>query len=445
MTLNARDVALECLMAVYDDDAYANLVMPSLLARHGLRGRDAAFATELAYGTLRMQGFYDAVIESAAKRALTTLDVVVVMVLRLGSHQALAMDVSPHAAVSESVDLARRSGAARASGLVNAVMRRIVEVERDQWIAKVARGERALATRTSHPQWIVDELQASLEYRGHRQSLEALLDAHNTPAKVTLVARPGLAPKAGLLSENLAPTEHSPYGLVLESGSPARVPGVAQGAVGVQDEGSQLAAAVLASAAAKPQLANERWLDACAGPGGKTALLGALAQQQGAVLDALELHEHRADLVKQNIKALDEGTVTVHTADATTWQGGPYDRILIDAPCSGLGALRRRPEARWRKIPADLDDLIPLQKAILAHCATLLAPGGVIAYVTCSPVLSETVEIVESSGLTMIDARAAFAQVSDTSLAHWGEHKDVQLWTHLHRTDSMYVALLTAP
>ena len=344
------------------------------------------------------------------------------------------------------MDLAKHGGAARASGLVNAVMRRITERTRDEWVEAVAPGNGAvdLSIRTSHPEWIVAELEASLAARGRAGELEALLDSHNDAASVTLAARPGLIDRDLLASQSGGtPTEYSPYGVVLESGSPGKVAAVRDGAAGVQDEGSQLVAAALASASARPASASERWLDACAGPGGKTALLGALAATRGATLDALELHPHRATLVSDNVRSLPLGVVDVHVGDATEWAGGPFDRILVDAPCTGLGALRRRPEARWRRSPEDLEELTDLQTRILSHTATLLAPGGVIAYVTCSPVLAETREIVAASGLEQVDARAALADVTGTGLEAWGQGPDVQLWTHAHGTDSMYLALLT--
>jgi 16S rRNA (cytosine967-C5)-methyltransferase len=326
-------------------------------------------------------------------------------------------------------------------------MRRITERTRDEWVAAVAPGGSTtdLSIRTSHPEWIVAELRASLAARGRSDELEALLNSHNEAAAVTLAARPGLIDRDALASQSGGtPTEFSPYGVVLKAGSPGKVAAVRDGAAGVQDEGSQLVAAALASAASRLATPHERWLDACAGPGGKTALLGALAAARGARLDALELHPHRATLVRDNVRSLPPGVVDVFVADATTWEGGPFDRILVDAPCTGLGALRRRPEARWRRSQEDLRELTDLQSGILAHTATLLAPGGVIAYVTCSPVLSETREIVAASGLQQLDARAALADVTGSALEAWGRGPDVQLWTHAQGTDSMYLAILAA-
>ncbi len=448
MSTSARKAALACVLAVVEDDAYANIAMSTIVRDARLSPRDAAFATELAYGSLRMSGLYDEVIAVASGRDPSSLEAKVRAVLWIGVHQALGMSTPAHAAVSESVDLAKHAGAARASGLINAVMRRVTERTREEWIEAVAPGIGIadLSIRTSHPEWIVEELEASLAARGRQGEIETLLDSHNDAAGVTLVARPGLIDTDALASQaGGVATRLSPYGVVLDSGSPGKIAAVREGAAGVQDEGSQLVAAALASASSRPISAGERWLDACAGPGGKTALLGALAAANGATVDALELHSHRATLVRDNVRALPLGVVDVHVGDATDWSGGPFDRILVDAPCTGLGALRRRPEARWRRSPADLEELTALQTRILAHSATLLAPGGVIAYVTCSPVLAETRAIVDKSGLRQLDARAALADVTGTELEEWGKGPDVQLWTHAHGTDSMYLALLVAP
>lgn len=444
----ARKAALDAVLAVWTDDAYANLVMPAILDRARLRGRDAAFATELAFGTLRMAGLYDAVVERATGRSPAALDDAVRAVLLLGCHQWIGLGTAAHAVVSESVDLARAAGAGRASGLVNAAMRRVTEATPGAWRDRVAPGHTTSdrSVRYSHPTWVVEQLEASLRHRGRGEALDALMEAHNTPAAVTLAARVGLVDRDELVAETGGEaTSLSPWGVRLAGGSPGVVESVRQGRAGVQDEGSQIVAGVLATVAAREATAGERWLDACAGPGGKTALLGSLAVARGATVDAVELHPHRAGLVKGAIQALPPGVVSVHVGDATTWEEGPYDRILVDAPCTGLGALRRRPEARWRRSPADLDDLVALQGRILAQAATLLAPGGVIAYVTCSPLLAETIDIVRASGLAPKDARLAMAELTGTSVERWGSGPDVQLWTDRDGTDSMFVALLTAP
>ncbi|WP_084101930.1 RsmB/NOP family class I SAM-dependent RNA methyltransferase [Demequina sp. NBRC 110051] len=456
----ARRAAFDVAYAVETEDGYANLIMPGILKQHRLSGRDAGFATELAYGALRGRGLYDAIISDAARRPADSLDHDLVVALRLGAHQALAMRVPAHAAVSETVDLVRAVNG-RAAGIANAVMRRITERDLDTWLARVAPGtsREAQAIRHSHPAWVVGELEYALAADGRPGELTQLLEADNTPASVTLVARPGLIDRAELQRQaDGTPTVYSPLGVTLKGGAPGDIDAVADGTAAVQDEGSQIAALALVHAdAAMPGRARpegapggpvidpgERWLDMCAGPGGKAALLAAAASEGMANLDALELHEHRADLVRRSLKAIPEGVATVHRADARTWEPSePYDRILLDAPCTGLGALRRRPEARWRRRIEDLDDLVDLQHALIAHAGSLLAEGGVLAYVTCSPVLAETLDVVRDSGLVTLDTRLAVASATGTEPSEWGSGPHVQLWPHAHGTDAMFIQLLT--
>lgn len=440
----ARSAAYAIVRAVQADGAYANLVAPTILEGWGLSGRDAAFATELAYGSLRMQGWYDAIIAHSAKREAGTVDAPVRHCLWLGVHQIVGMRVPAHAAVSQTVDQVREHAGPGAAKFANAVMRRVSEREPQAWVALLApgHGRAARGLRTSHPAWVVELLASALDADGRAGELAPLLESHNVPAKVSVVARPGLADQHELLrSPGASAARWSPYGITLESGSPREIPAVAEGRAGVQDEGSQVVAAALA--AHTPMRSGERWLDMCAGPGGKAALLGAMASTHGISVDALEKHPHRAALVRQSVAGLPAGAVTVHDGDALRWNQGPYDRILLDAPCTGLGALRRRPEARWRRSPQDLDELVPLQRDLLSQAAANLARDGVLAYVTCSPALAETRDVVASvPGLTAIDARPAVAAVTGTDPAQWGRGPHVQWWTHVHGTDSMFLALL---
>jgi 16S rRNA (cytosine967-C5)-methyltransferase len=218
---------------------------------------------------------------------------------------------------------------------------------------------------------------------------------------------------------------------------------VGEGRAGVQDEGSQLVA--LAAAWAEVDGPDERWLDLCAGPGGKAALLAAIAAGQGARLLAVERQPHRARLVARHLDAAD-GVVGVVVADGTrpAWADSSFDRVLVDAPCTGLGALRRRPEARWRRTPADLETLVPLQRALLSSALDSVRPGGAVVYATCSPVLAETAGVVRSvledqPDVALDDARALLAEVPDADGPLPGT---VQLWPHRHGTDAMFVALL---
>ena len=456
---DARVAAFQCLTAVEAEGAYANLAMPEVLAAACLSTRDAAFATELAYGAIRMRGLYDAVVGHAAGRPVAQIDPPVLRALRLGVHQALGMRVPPHAAVDETVSLVRTTTGARATGFANAVMRRVVSRDRDAWLDRVAPLGRdgSLALRHSHPEWVATLLEEALAADGRAGELEAALASANPPATPTLVARPGLISREDLVRAipGAAATRFSPLGVATEGGDPGMVAAVADGRAGVQDEGSQLVVEALVAARVgadgeRERREGERWLDACAGPGGKAALLGAFAASVGAHVDALEVHPHRADLVRSAVRALPEGVVSVHAADATAWEGGTYDRILLDVPCTGFGALRRRPEARWRRAPQDLQDLLDLQRRLLASAIDHLAPGGVLAYVTCSPVVAETRSQVEGALRTLeggllreLDARVAIAAATGTAPEEWGSGPAVQLWTHAHGTDSMFLALLT--
>ncbi len=449
-TATPRQVAFDVLRAVSDDDAYANLLLPARLRRARLSGADAAFATELTYGTLRRRGHYDLVISHAAHREIGAIDPVALDVLRLGAHQLLGMSTPAHAAVGETVELTRRARAARTTGFVNAVLRTISRDDDAVWTARLLEGvvdvDERLAIEHAHPVWVVRALRASLDREGRAHELEALLVADNVPPTVTLAALPGLAEPAELGQPSLFAPTAVPSG----AGDPGAHPLVASGRVRVQDEGSQLAA--LALARCRPIGPEESWLDLCAGPGGKAALLAAEARLGGARLVANELVPARAGLVRAALQAVDPA-VEVRTSDGRTigeTDPAAFDRILLDAPCTGLGALRRRPEARWRKSASDVAPLAALQAQLLRSALEALKPGGVLAYVTCSPHVDETTAVVDAllaehpDEVAPLDARAVLAGITRTPLDLGElEHGAAQLWPHRHGTDAMFIQLLT--
>lgn len=438
--MNPRRVAFDVLRDVTGQGAYANLALAKRLATAGLDARDAAFVTELVAGTSRLLGTYDLIIETASGRALNTLQPAVVDLLRLLCHQALSMSVPGRAAVASTVELARQTVGQRVTGLVNAVGRRVTKRSLAEWTARLAEGADrmgALAIRHHHPRWIVESYAELLD----EEELVAALDANNEAPRPTLVVRPGLAERTEL--DPAVPTRWSPYGAVLD-GIPASIPAVREGRAGVQDEGSQLVALALARAEA-PQ---GPWLDLCAGPGGKAALLAGLAAERGTTLLANEVSTHRAELVERSLAVFPEGTTRVIRSDGRSperlQEHGPFARIMVDAPCSGLGALRRRPESRWRRQPLDLAELTPLQTDLLTTAVGLCAPGGVIAYVTCSPHLVETTGIVEAvaagTSLDVLDAPALLDEVPGIAAGPF-----VQFWPHRHGTDAMFLALMRVP
>ncbi|WP_328497574.1 rRNA cytosine-C5-methyltransferase [Streptomyces sp. NBC_00414] len=447
-----RMLAFDALRAVDERDAYANLVLPPLLRKAreqgDFDGRDAALATELVYGTLRRQGTYDAVIAACVDRPLREVDPPVLDVLSLGAHQLLGTRIPTHAAVSATVDLARVVLGDGRAKFVNAVLRKISRQELDAWIEQVAPpydedAEDHLAVVHSHPRWIVSALWDSLG--GGRAGIEDLLEADNERPEVTLVARPGRATAEEILGEvgeeTALPGRWSPYAVRLsEGGEPGAIDAVREGRAGVQDEGSQLVAIALANAPLDGP--DKAWLDGCAGPGGKAAMLAGLAAERGAVLLASEKQPHRAKLVAKAL-AGNPGPYQVIAADGTRppWRPGTFDRVLMDVPCTGLGALRRRPEARWRRRPADLDGFAPLQRGLLRTALDSVRVGGVVGYATCSPHLAETRAVVndvlKEKDAELIDARPLF-----TDVPALGEGPDVQLWPHVHGTDAMYLALI---
>lgn len=425
-----RLAAYDVLEAVRTDDAYANLVLPRLLRDRGIEGRDAAFATELVGGTLRGRRSYDAVIDHLAGR---DPDPGVRDALRLGAHQLLGMRVPDHAAVTSTVELVRTRVGHKPAGFANAIMRRVAAHDLDGWMDEL---DSSVAVRHSHPDWIVEALGRALD---RPEELVALLEADNDRPAVTLVARPGFSTVAELGGK---PFPISPFAALLDGGDPGAVPAVRDGRAGVQDAGSQLVALALTRAVV--QGGDQRWLDICAGPGGKAALLAALAVESGAVLLANERAPHRSKLVGQALRVT--GGVVV-TSDGTRppWQPGTFDRVLVDAPCSGLGALRRRPESRWRRTPADVGALVPLQRALLDSALDSVRPGGVVLYATCSPVVEETVGVVEAvlgsrPDIELGNALELVPEATDAESSHLAGA--VQLWPHRHGTDAMFMALL---
>jgi 16S rRNA (cytosine967-C5)-methyltransferase len=462
----ARLVAFEVLRAVASEDAYANLVLPARIRHHGLDKRDAGFATELSYGALRGQGTYDAVLARCVDRPLDQLDPAVLDALRIGTHQLLAMRVPAHAALDQTVGLARAVIGAGPSTLINAVLRKVSARTLEEWLDLLLSDEqdatKVASVRYAHPEWIVRAFRQSLVAHGRPVTeINDLLEADNAAPVVNLVALPGLGSLDEALENGAAPGELVEGSALSSGGDLGRLSSVREGTTRVQDVGSQLVARALAAVdlgstdLGSPDPAStaedgEAWLDLCAGPGGKAALLGALANERGATLLANEPAPHRAKLVRQALAAVPRDTWHVRTGDGRdvgSEQPESFDRVLVDVPCTGLGALRRRPESRWRRTPKDLADLGPLQRELLKSALDAVKPGGVVAYVTCSPHPAETTAVVSDAlrkrdDLELLDAGKALDAVSLTGHLDAGHELTAQLWPHIHRTDAMFLALI---
>jgi 16S rRNA (cytosine967-C5)-methyltransferase len=443
----ARMVAWEVLRAVDERGAYANLLLPALLREGRFSERDSSFATELTYGALRALGQLDVMINLVSSRPVDAVDPPVRDALRLGTYQLLRTRVPARAAVSSTVDLVRRTSGERPVRFANAVLRRVADRIADSGgdlAILLAAPDFAtdpighLAVVTAHPRWVVDAFAQALG--GDLAETRAALEADDVRPSTHLVARPGgigrdellrAARAAGLTAE---PGARSPYAVRLRGGDPGRLRAVADGRAAVQDEGSQLVALALLRAGT---VGPDRGLvvDLCAGPGGKAALLAGLSPPGGMI--GLEPRAARARLVAR-------AGVPVARADGRhpPLPPGSADRVLVDVPCSGLGALRRRPEARWRRSPADLAGLTRLQRQLLVGALDLVRPGGVVAYSTCSPHPAETVDVIETvaggrADVSILDARSTVPEVPDA-----GPGPFVQLWPHRHDTDAMFLALL---
>lgn len=440
----ARRTAYNVLHATGADGAYAHIELPQQLKAAGLDQRDAGFVTELVNGVLRWRLTLDAVLQQCSSRPLIKIDPRVLDVLRMGAYQLLFLDTGSYAAVDTSVDLVSAVAGHGPKGFVNAILRKVSQRSREQWFEAITRDagddlDAVLSLTYSQPRWIVSALRDALG-RERASELADLLAACNTVPHVTLVARPGRSTLDELLEEGAGPGRWSPYAAVAPPGSVGSIAAVRDGSAGVQDEGSQLVAIALANAPVEGS--DERWLDECAGPGGKFALLAALASQRGAEVTGIELHEHRVKLMEQMVgRSAGAGEILVGDAREVDIEGG-FDRVLLDAPCTGLGVLRRRPEIRWNRQPSDLPQLGVLQSSLLNRAIDLTRPGGVIGYVTCSPHIAETDLVIKAAlrkrgDIELEDARALFPGVTDL-----GDGPYVRLWPHTHGTDGMFFALL---
>ena len=431
-----RLLAYDVLHEVNRNGGYSNLLLPKVLAQSSLEDRDRGFATELVYGTLRMQGRHDWILAQASDRPWTEVNPALVDVARMGAHQLFEMRVPTHAAVSATVELGRKVLGESKASFLNAILRKVSQKSLDDYVAEISLIKddfKRLEVLHSHPQWIIS---AYMDQLGNLEEVERLLIANNIAPRPTLVSWPGLSTQEDLSQIGALPTTFSPYGAVFD-GSPASLDLISSRKAGVQDEGSQLVADVFAKISSE----QESWLDLCAGPGGKAALLSAIAKNNGIDFSANEISDVRAKLVRQVVQG---ATVTTVDAREINSFGKTYGAILADVPCTGLGALRRRPEVRWRRSVADLKALVVLQSEIIDAAIGVLEPGGIFGYATCSPHLSETRIAVSEAlkrhpDLEVVDV----TQYLHPDLRSTGvDRGSMTLWTHRHNTDAMFLSVM---
>lgn len=430
----ARTVAADVLGRVRGSDAWANLVLPGAIERADLPPREAALATELTYGTLRRLGTLDWVIGLHVDRPLDAVDGPVLDALRLGTYQLLYADRVPdHAAVSATVGLLGHKGA---RGFCNAVLRRIA-AERDAvpWPTRDGDPIAYLRVHHAHPEWLVRLWVREL---GQRDT-EALCESDNRPPGMGVrvergrTARTDLRERFGEAGLEVEPGRWSPQALLVRGGGdPTTWPGWDEGAFAVQDEASILAGAVLGP---EP---GEMVCDLCAGPGGKTGQLAGATER----LVAVELHQQRAELVRRTLVRFGRPARVIRGDGRRPPLRDGLDGVLVDAPCSGLGVLRRRPEARWRVGPSDVESSAAVQRELLESAFDLLRPGGRLVYSVCTVTRAETVDLVDRFLASREDAIPERV-LPDVPRAAWTRDRpDLQLLPHVHGTDGMYVAAL---
>src|SRR3990167_8122937 len=407
-----RELAVEILLKVEKKNAYAYILLDHSLKKASLSSRDRALLTHLVYGALRWRGRIDWYLSQFLHRSLSGTNAYIRNLLRLTLYQLLFLDKVPdYAAVNEGVELAKRHGGARAGGLVNGVVRRILR-EKDKLLDPDPKDDAILylSVRWSHPDWLVKKW---LGYFG-REKLRAR-------------------------GFNAAPTRWSPQGIQLKSaGAADRLPGFQEGFFQVQGEASQLIGYLV-----DPQ-PGERVLDACAAPGGKTTHLAELMGDNGELI-VTDISVKGLEKLKQNVQRLGLTSVRPFAADVSRGLTGalalPYDRILVDAPCSGLGTLRSHPEAKWQKDERDIRRLSKLQKKIVRRLSSYLKPGGILVYATCTLTREENEGVVEDfldqeKGFVLDNAQDTLPREAKPMISG----KYFLALPHKHNTDGFFAA-----
>lgn len=416
---NPRQVALEILLNIETEDSYADLLVDRELSSDAIQGPDRGLLTELVFGVLRRRGTLDHMIDSFASQRAAKLERVVVILLRLGLYQSFYLDRVPvSAAVNETVKLAKVF-VPRASGFVNAVLRR-ADRERDliPWPDRIAEPAAFLAARYSEPRWLAEQWLAQLGPAEAEELAAAMVEPPPLTIRVNTLKISRDAYAERLAAEGIAArcTDFSPVGMhILAAIHPTRLPGFPDGLITIQDESSQLASLFLSP---EP---GQNVLDICAAPGGKTTHLAQLMENRGTIL-ACDLDARKIRRIEETATRLGVTSIETRRLDASrplsSFGGRKFNRILVDAPCTGLGVIRRNPEAKWRLTSADASRMAGLQSSILRTVADHLEIGGVLLYSTCSTSPEENERVIdlflsERQDYMIEDLRSVYPQYAD--------------------------------
>ncbi len=392
----AREAAMDVLTRVEQDQAYSNLLLNQTLEKLKLERQEAALATELVYGTIQRLNTIDYFLGRFAAKGLERLQPWVRSLLRLSFYQIRYLDrIPPHAAVNEAVELAKRRGHAGIAGLVNGILRNVLREKARLTLPEGLPPAEKIALEESHPEWMVKRWLS----RYGEEEARAMCRTNNEPPKVSLRVnrlkggRDALAERLAEAGVETQPSALAPDGLVAVSGGRlGGHPMFAAGEFSIQDESSMLVARVVA-----PE-AGMRVLDCCAAPGGKTVHMAELMEGKGEVV-AADLHEHKEALIRDQANRLGLRNIRTVVSDARRldekFPAASFDRILLDAPCSGLGVIGRKPDLKWTKTEGDIAEIAGLQRSILQAVHKLLKPGGVLVYSTCTTEPEENAEQVQ--------------------------------------------------
>lgn len=438
--MDARQIALKVVNSVHVGGAYSNIALAKEINRHNLSDQDRRFVTELVYGTIKSGATLDWIITHYSNRPLHKMPPIIRDILRLGVYQIFFLSKIPHsAACNQAVELAKKYGHAGTAKFVNAVLRNAARSpEKAVYPDPKKDPILYLALKYCHPEWLVKRWVARLGV----EATEALCAANNTTPPLSIRANT-IKNNRTELAANLAAegvvfelSSQVPEGIIcMEYPALGSLESLKNGLFQVQDESSMMVAHVLGP---KP---GEFVIDACGAPGGKSTHIAALMQNQGKVLST-DIHEHKLALTRENAQRLGIGIIETQALDAVqlgTLYPLKADRVLVDAPCSGLGVLRRKPDSRWRKSAEILKDLPALQMAILQSAACCVKPGGILVYSTCTTEPEENQNIIEQF----------LAEREDFQLETTGEFlpvktkdKMVQFWPHIDEVDGFFIARL---
>ncbi|OXM85857.1 16S rRNA (cytosine(967)-C(5))-methyltransferase RsmB [Paenibacillus rigui] len=429
---SAREAALEVLVRTEQDRSYSNLLLHQTLQKYGLDKQDAGLTTEIVYGTIQRMNTLDYFLERFVAKGVAKLQPWVRSLLRLSLYQMMYLDRIPeHAVVNEAVNLAKKKGHQGISGMVNGVLRNVIRQKDTLKLPEHLPPVERIALAHSHPDWLVRRWMKQLG----EERTERICEANNVPPRVSLrvntlkLSREELITRlvdAGLQAE---PSDLAPAGVIVRGGgNMALTPWYAEGLFSIQDESSMLVAE-----AVDPQ-PGDKVLDCCAAPGGKSMHMAEKMGDRGEVW-ACDIHEHKEKLIAEQAERLGLSSVRTLVSDARKLPErlpeGTFDRILLDAPCSGLGVIRRKPDMKWSKTEQELDDICVIQRELLNQVHKLLRPGGVLVYSTC------TIERGENSGMieTFLQEHPEFEM--DPS-----QPEPLQIYPYEHQSDGFFIAKL---